>query len=114
VIATDSLARTSGAIEQATGAPPRRIREAGDLRQAFHRLGGLIVEVVERAGLAPGPATIWGLALVVDDLDAACARLGAELIGEPRDAVQPGRRIATMRSAAGVGIPLALMTPHPR
>jgi hypothetical protein len=54
------------------------------------------------------------LALVVDDLDAACLRLGAELIGEPRDAVQPGRRIATLRPAAGVGIPIALMTPELR
>jgi hypothetical protein len=114
VIATDSLSRTSAAIAAATGAEVRRVREAGEVRQGFHRFGGLIVEVVERVGLAPGPASIWGLALVVDDLDAACARLGAELIDEPRDAVQPGRRIATLRVAAGVGIPLALMTPDRR
>src|SRR5262245_25320025 len=114
VIVTDSLARTTGAIAEATGAEVRRIRESGDLRQGFHRIGGLIVEVVERAGLPPGPASVWGLALVVEDLDAACTRLGAELIGEARDAVQPGRRIATLQPAAGVGIPLALMTPHLR
>jgi len=114
VIATDSLRRTSAAIAEATGAEVRRIREVGEIRQGFHRFGGLIVEVVERDGMAAGPASVWGLALVVDDLDAACARLGAELIDEPRDAVQPGRRIATLRSAAGVGIPVALMTPDRR
>jgi hypothetical protein len=57
---------------------------------------------------------VWGLALVVDDLDAACARLGKELVGDLRDAVQPGRRIATLRPAAGIGIPVALMTPDRR
>jgi hypothetical protein len=114
VIATDSLSRTSGAIAEATGAAVRRVREAGEIRQGFHRLGGLIIEVVERGGLPPGPASVWGLALVVDDLDAACVRLGAELIGEPRDAAQPGRQIATLRPAAGVGIPVALMTPDRR
>ena len=92
VVATDSLERTCGAIADATGAPLRRVREVGEMRQGFHRLGGLIVEVVERAGLAEGPASFWGLVICVEDLDAACARLGGELIGEPRDAVQPGRR----------------------
>jgi hypothetical protein len=114
VIATDDLARTSGAIADATGAALRRVREAGEMRQGFHRLGGLIVEVVERAGLPPGPATVWGLVLNVDDLAAACASLGAELIDEPRDAVQSGRRIATLRPGAGLGIPVALMSRDPR
>jgi hypothetical protein len=114
VIATDDRARTSGAIADATGAALRRVREAGEMRQGFHRLGGLIVEVVERAGLPPGPATVWGLVLIVDDLAAACASLGAELIDEPRDAVQSGRRIATLRPGAGLGIPVALMSRDPR
>jgi hypothetical protein len=114
VIATDDLARTSGAIADATGAALRRVRETGEVRQGFHRLGGLIVEVVERAGLPPGPATVWGLVLNVDDLAAACASLGAELIDEPRDAVQSGRRIATLRPGAGLGIPVALMSRDPR
>jgi hypothetical protein len=113
VIATDDLARTSGAFADATGAALKRVREAGEMRQGFHRLGGLIVEVVERAGLPPGPATVWGLVLIVDDLDAACASLGAELIDEPRDAVQSGRRIATLRPGAGLGIAVALMSRDP-
>jgi hypothetical protein len=114
VIVTDDLARTSGAVAEATGAALRRVREAGDMRQGFHRLGGLVVEIVERRGLEPGPASVWGLALVVDDLDAACSGLGRDLVSDPRDAVQPGRRIATLRRAAGVGLAVALMSRDPR
>ena len=110
VVATDSLARTCGAIADATGAPLKRVRETGEMRQGFHRVGGLVIEVVERAGLAEGPASLWGLAICVDDLDAACARIGDDRIGEPRDAVQPGRRIATIGDGAGLGVPVALMT----
>jgi hypothetical protein len=115
VVSTDSLQRTCGAIEAATGAPLKRVREVGEIRQGFHRLGGLVVEVVERAGQPPGPASFWGFVLNVEDLDVAAAHVGPELIGPPKDAVQPGRRIATIReSAAGLGLPVALMSPHPR
>ena len=40
VVTTDSLERTCGAIADATGAPLRRVREVGEIRQGFHRLGG--------------------------------------------------------------------------
>ncbi len=111
VVTTDSLERTCQQIERVTGAPLRRVREVGQMRQGFHRLGGLIVEVVERAGLPEGPATFWGLVLNVEDLDAAVARLGPEVIGASRPAVQPGRSIATVQESAGLGLPVALMTP---
>lgn len=117
VVATDSLSRTCGAIADITGAALKRVREAGEIRQGFHRVGGpggLIVEVVERAGLPDDSVTLWGFVLVVDDLGAACATLGPDLISEPRAAVQPGRSIATFRSEAGLGVPLALMSPDPR
>ena len=39
-------------------------------------------------------------------------RLGDDL-GAPRDAVQPGRRIATVRESAGLGVPVAFMSPAP-
>jgi hypothetical protein len=35
-----------------------------------------------------------------------------ELLGTPRDAVQPGRKIATLRPAAGLGPAIAFMTPQ--
>lgn len=114
VVSTDSLDRTCAAIAAATNAPLKRIRDLGEIRQGFHRIGGLIVEVVERAGQPVGPASFWGLVLNVEDLDHAYETLGPDVIGEPRDAVQPGRRIATVRGEAGLGLPVALMTPDPR
>ena len=64
----------------------------GEIRQGFHRLGGggLIVEVVERAGLPTAPAWFWGLVINVEDLDGAAARIGPDGIGDVIDAVQPG------------------------
>ena len=103
VVLTGDLARTSDAVAGATGSELRRIREAGEVRQGFHRIGrgGLVVEIVERAELGDDPADFWGVVVNVEDLDAACELLGEELIGAPKDAVQPGRRIATLRTAAG-------------
>jgi hypothetical protein len=112
VVTTDSLERTSAAVAAATQAPLKRIREAGDLRQGFHRVGGgLIVEIVERAGLPVGPAWFWGLVLNVEDLDAAADRIGPDAISAPRPAVQPGRSIATVAQDAALGLPVALMSP---
>lgn len=122
VAITPQLERTVAALG-AAGLDLRRIREqptpAGAPRQAFFRLGGTILEVVEEpADLAARngrdrPAFFWGLAFVCEDLDATLAELGPELVGEPRTAVQPGRRIATLRRAAGLSVPVALMTPRP-
>ncbi len=114
VVSTDSLERTCGAIADVTGAPLKRVREIGAIRQGFHRLGGLVVEVVVRAGQPAGPASFWGLVLNVEDLDVAVDHLGPDRVGAPKDAVQPGRRIATVRSEAGLGLPVALMTPNRR
>ena len=113
VVTTDDLERTCAAVEAATGAPLRRVREVGAIRQGFHRLGGggLIVEVVERAGLPIAPAWFWGLVINVEDLDAAAAGIGPDGIGAVTPAVQPGRRIATVRAELGLGVPVALMTP---
>ncbi|HEY1356188.1 MAG TPA: VOC family protein [Solirubrobacterales bacterium] len=119
VAITPDLERTVAAMESA-GLDLRRVREeptpAGAPRQAFFRLGEVVLEViqepkdaVERAG-GDHPAFFWGLAFVAPDLDATVASLG-ERVGEIRDAVQPGRRIATLRRSAGLTLPVALMTP---
>jgi catechol 2,3-dioxygenase-like lactoylglutathione lyase family enzyme len=123
VAITPDLERTVAALE-AAGLDLRRIREeptpAGAPRQAFFRLGRVILEVVqepagaiERAGGGTGrPAFFWGLAFVAPEIEETVASLG-DRVGEVRDAVQPGRRIATLRRSAGLGVPVALITPAP-
>lgn len=112
VVASPDVARTTAAL-QAVGMVVRREGRGGSderpLRQVFFRHGEAVVELVGPAEAdGDGPATLWGLTLVVADLDAAVAHLGP-LAGAPRDAVQPGRRIVTVRREAGLGVPLALM-----
>ncbi len=110
VVITPDLERTTAAIE-ATGVVARRTREAGrGRRQRFFRLGEVILEVVgpvEPAG--HGPATFWGLAFTVADIDATARHLAGR-IGDPRQAVQQGRRIATLRSGDEVSVPVAFMS----
>jgi hypothetical protein len=112
VVFTPDLERTTTALE-AAGIERRRVREADvggePLRQGFFRLGEVILEVVEHAKVEPGPARFWGLTFTVADID-ACAELLGERLGTIRDAVQPGRRIATVRSEAGLGLPVAMIT----
>lgn len=110
VVMTSSLERTCGEIERVTGEPLKRIREAGPVRQGFHRLGPLIVEVVESDRVVAEHASFWGFVLNVADLDAAFDGLGPDLLSPPKQAVQPGRRIASFRSGAGLGAPIALMS----
>jgi hypothetical protein len=111
VVMTSSLERTCGAIEAATGEPLKRVREAGSVRQGFHRLGEVIVEVVESAQVTSNSASFWGFVWNVADLHEVCATLGPDVISLPKPAVQPGRFIATVRTEIGLGLPLALMTP---
>ena len=112
VIMTPSLDRTCGVIDDRLGLPLKRVRDVGGgVRQGFHRAGPVILEVVERPDIpADQPAQLWGVVFVVDDLDAVVERLGPDVIGAPRDAVQSGRRIATVRSGAGLVVPVAFMT----
>ena len=111
VIMTDSLERTSEAVAKTLGLECRRIRETANVRQAFHRFAdrGCIIEIVEQDGL--DRVSLWGLVVNVADLDAVIEAQGSDSLGAARTAVQPGRRIATFRSGAGLGIPVALMTP---
>jgi len=122
VAITPALERTVAAL-QAAGLDLRRIREeptpAGAPRQAFFRLGPTILEVVqepeeaiERGGGRDRPAFFWGLALTAPDIEATVAAALGEHAGEVRPAVQPGRRIATLRRSAGLALPVALITPH--
>jgi hypothetical protein len=119
VAVSPSLDRTVDAL-QAAGLDLRRVREeptpAGAPRQAFFRLGEEILEVIqepaevlERTGDTDRPAFFWGLALRVRDIEATVEQLGADA-GSIRAAVQPGRRIATLRRSAGLAVPVALIS----
>lgn len=114
VVQTPSLDRTVAALDDA-GLALRRTREAGGgVRQGFVWVGDTILELVEPPDGDPSaPASFWGLVVVVEDLDRA-AGVAGEALGQVRDAVQAGRRIATVRKDSDVGVPLALMTPHVR
>ncbi len=106
VIVTPDFERTAATL-QARGMPLRRESERAGRRQGFRRLGPAIMEIVE-APEAEGPARFWGLVVVVEDLDALSARLGSQ-ISRPRPAVQPGRRIATLKTSAGLSPQVAFM-----
>lgn len=116
VVRTPDPRRTFSALERAGMVLRREVAGAGlgrpaALRFGFFRHGECVVEVVGPAEPDPAdarPARLWGLTLLVEDLDAAAVRLG-ERLGSVRPAVQPGRRIATVREGV-VGTPVALMS----
>ncbi|MBM7516166.1 glyoxalase [Nocardioides nitrophenolicus] len=118
VLLSPDLARTGAALG-ALGLDVRRERAGAlggtPMRQLFYRLGEVILEVVgspETAGA--GPSCLWGLTHVVADIDAAAALLG-ERTGPVKDAVQPGRRITTVRGRdLGLSVRTALISPHLR
>jgi hypothetical protein len=104
----------------AAGLDLRRVREeptaAGAPRQAFFRLGQEILEVVQEPeqvlaahGGPARPARLWGLALLAPELERTVAALSPH-VGAVRDAVQPGRRIATIKRSAGLAVPVAVMS----
>ncbi|MGZ4184324.1 MAG: glyoxalase [Solirubrobacteraceae bacterium] len=106
VILTPDFDGTADAVA-AAGMPLRRLAERNGARQGFRRLGPAIMEIVQAAD---GPTRFWGLVVIVSDLDALAERLG-DLLREIRPAVQPGRRIAPLRSEAGLGPAVAFMDP---
>ncbi len=118
VLLSPDVDRSRSALE-AIGLDLRREREGrlGEMqvRQLFFRLGEVILEVVgapEPAG--HGPASLWGLTHAVADIDATADVLG-ERLSAVRDAVQPGRRIATLRHRdLGMSVRTALISPHVR
>lgn len=109
VVRTNSLDVTCAAITAATGAPVKRIRDAGSgMQQAFHKLGSVVVEVVS-AKEQVEKTHLWGFVVNVSDVDALSAFLGPDILGTPKPATQPGRRIASARSGAALGVPFAVM-----
>lgn len=111
VVNTPDLERTSRALHDATGSELKRIRDAGNgMRQGFHRLGDIIVEIVNAPSVPAGDAALWGFVINVADVNAVAGYLGPDVLSPPKPAVQKNRLIATFRGSVGLGVPLALMS----
>lgn len=120
VVLTGDSGRSVAAFE-AAGFEVRGRRSTtnyGDAQQqTFFWAGDVIIELVGPEDGAPAhdqPTSIFGLALAAVDLDRTVEEMGT-LLGTPKDAVQPGRRIAGVRgSKLGIQLPVAIMSHHVR
>lgn len=117
VLLSPNLPRTIAALE-GIGLVSRGERETSSygapMRQVFFRMGEVILELVGGTEPGEGDPGFFGLAITVDDLDAVRELLG-EHLGDAKDAVQEGRRIATVRHRdLGMSVATALMSPEPR
>jgi hypothetical protein len=100
VLLSPDLGRTVESLAT-VGVEPRRERDGQlggrPIRQIFFRLGEVIIEVVGPPETASeGASTLWGITYVVADIDATAAYFG-DRTAPVREAVQPGRRITTLR-----------------
>ncbi|BBY57654.1 VOC family protein [Mycolicibacterium sarraceniae] len=115
VLLSPNLARTVESLA-AVGLQPRRERDAElgghAMRQIFFRLGSVILEVVGSPdAAADGPSSLWGITFVVADIDATAAFFGDRAL-PVKDAVQPGRRITTLRHRdLGMSVRTAMISP---
>jgi len=111
VILSSDLDRTGAALARA-GVELKRVQESSRGRMGYRRIGPAILEVVQQDDLEGEDTRFWGLAIVVISLEELTERLGDRL-GPITPATQPGRRVATLNSDAGVSVPLAFMSPEP-
>jgi hypothetical protein len=118
VLLTPNLPRTIAALD-GIGLSPRGERDSdtygAPMRQVFFRLGEVILELIGQPDSeGEGDPGFFGLAITVADLDATAGLLG-EHLGQVKDAVQEGRRIATLRHRdLGMSVATAFMSPEPR
>ena len=119
VIMSPDVDRTIGALNEA-GLATLRTRHVDpgqygfEARQTFFRAGEVILELIgPNEPQGDGPAAFFGLAYTVTDIDALPALYG-EHLGRVKDAVQPGRRITTLRHKEfGMSVATAFMSPEP-
>jgi hypothetical protein len=116
VLLSPDLNRTVESLA-ALGVAPRRERD-GELggrpiRQIFFRFGEVIIEAVGSPGAASeDPSTLWGMTYVVADIDATASFFG-DRTAPVKEAVQPGRRITTLRHHdLGMSVRSAMISPR--
>ncbi|HXO82244.1 MAG TPA: VOC family protein [Mycobacterium sp.] len=118
VLLSPDLRRTVESLA-AIGIESRRERDGQlggrSMRQIFFRAGEVIIEVVgSPETVSEGPSTLWGITYVVADIDATAAYFG-DRTAPVKDAVQPGRRITTLRhQELGISVPSAMISEHIR
>jgi hypothetical protein len=115
VLTTPDVRRTTNALE-GFGIMAKRQRETGTYGapalQTFFRLGQPILELIgPKEPMGETPARFFGLAFTSEDLELTAKVMGGAL-HPSKDAVQPGRRIATLDKSAGSTIGIAIMSPH--
>jgi hypothetical protein len=110
VIVSPDFDRTATALARA-GLELKRDQQSDRGRQGFRRVGPSILELVQPPKLDGSETRFWGLVVIVVSLDELAQRLGDHL-SEIRPAVQPGRRIATLKRSAGISPALAFMSPE--
>ena len=116
VIMSPNVDRTIAALN-AVGLDTLRTRDVDPeqygfaARQTFFRLGEVILELIgPNEPQGDGPAAFFGLAYTVADID-ALSELYGEHLGRVKDAVQPGRRITTLRhKELGLSVATAFMS----
>jgi hypothetical protein len=117
VISSPDVDRTIAALN-AVGLDTLRTRNVDpeqygfEARQTFFRLGEVILELIgPNEPRGDGLAAFFGLAYTVSDID-ALPELYGEHLGRVKDAVQPGRRITTLRhKELGLSVATAFMSP---
>ncbi|MBC95743.1 hypothetical protein CL649_02630 [bacterium] len=116
VVTTPNPDRTTKALVKA-GVTLSGIRTFGSspnqTRQSFFWLGDVILELVgPHQAPKAGKPLFWGLALVSSDINETVRHLG-DLCTPLKDAIQPGRKITTVKTRdLSIGVAIAIMSPH--
>ena len=115
VLTTPDVQRTVSTLE-GLGIMAKRQRDTGTygspMLQTFFRVGQPILELIgPKEPMGEQPARFFGLAFTSEDLELTAKVIG-DALHNSKDAVQPGRRIATLDKSAGSTIGIAIMSPH--
>jgi hypothetical protein len=115
VVTSPDVQRTVKVLES-FGIMAKRQRETGTygspMLQTFFRVGQPILELIgPKEAMGDQPARFFGLAFTSEDL-ALTAKVIGDALHPSKDAVQAGRKIATLDKSAGSTIGIAIMSPH--